>query len=299
VVPLFDEAPSDIPGSGELTFDLDTIEALALGVPKTQADAQALTASADIVIRIGSATSTDPCAEGVYVGTFHVTLAGDDISVDQTSLALPPEALAFVVTGRFAVCLEVTANVNALLTIGEMIFIFGPAAPPDDDDSGGGDDDGGGVDGVTFGQVTFSQANDLGPKWDPASDTIAFATDRDPAVPTSTEPVFNIGYVQADGSGEGNMAVGPNSPYGIGGPMFWVGSTGQLLVNERVVFHEYMTFDASQAPFTRTSNDGDDAAFTRKLFIPGGGGGTSSPCHATAVLSSGVSARRLPLRPTP
>jgi hypothetical protein len=129
------------------------------------------------------------------------------------------------------------------------------------------DDDGVGVTDIT--QITFDTGHELDPQWDPASETIAFQTDRSPAGTS----VRNIGSVQADGSGEGNMAVGPNSGFGVGGPMSWVGTTGLLMVNERVVFHEYMTFDTSQAPFTRTATDGDDEAFTRELLITGGGGG--------------------------
>ncbi len=286
VIPLFDDVPADTPGSGDLHIDRDTIQAIPFAVSKAQPNAQAITGSADVVVRIGSATSTDPCVDGIFVGTFHLTFADGEVSMDQTSLQLSPEALAYVITGRFTICLEVTANVDAMLIIGEMSFIFGPPVEPDDHDDGGGDDDDEGGDdedggdddeggdiAVSIVQVTFDPANDTSPKWDPGSQTIAFTTDRAPAVPTSTEPVLNVGYVQANGSNEGNMAVGPNSPFGVGGPMFWVGTTGQLLVNERVVFHEYMTFDAGQAPFTRTINDGDDAAFTRKLVIPGGGGG--------------------------
>ncbi len=128
-------------------------------------------------------------------------------------------------------------------------------------------DDGGGVGDTT--QVTFDSGNELDSQWDPASETIAFQTDRAPAGTS----IRNIGAVQADGTGEGNIAIGPNSGFGVGGPMSWVGSTGLLMVNERVVFHEYMTFDTSQALFTRTVSDGDDEAFTRELLIPGGGGG--------------------------
>ncbi len=129
-------------------------------------------------------------------------------------------------------------------------------------------DFGGGGEGDVV-QITTDSGNELDPQWDPASETIAFQTDRAPAGTSIT----NIGSVQADGTGEGNMAIGPNSGFGVGGPMFWVGTTGLLIVNERVVFHEYMTFDTGQAPFTRTVNDGDDEAFTRELFITGGGGG--------------------------
>jgi hypothetical protein len=44
-------------------------------------------------------------------------------------------------------------------------------------------------------------------------------------------------------------------------------------LEERAVFHEYLKFDASKAPFTRVVSDGNDAAFTQVLQITGGTGG--------------------------
>ncbi|HAI99452.1 MAG TPA: hypothetical protein DCL97_02160 [Dehalococcoidia bacterium] len=51
-----------------------------------------------------------------------------------------------------------------------------------------------------------------------------------------------------------------------------MGETGLLMTNERISGHSYMTFDTGKAPFDRTAADGNDAAFTRSLVIPGGMG---------------------------
>ena len=114
-------------------------------------------------------------------------------------------------------------------------------------------------------QLTRSTGVDIAPAWDPASETIAYMT--------VAGSVQNIGRVRADGTGEGPMATGPNSPFGIGFSLSWVGGTGLLMTNEQVSLHEYMTFNSALAPFTRTVSNGSDAAFTQKLVIPGGGGG--------------------------
>ncbi|MBI4480114.1 MAG: PD40 domain-containing protein, partial [Acidobacteria bacterium] len=114
-------------------------------------------------------------------------------------------------------------------------------------------------------QLTRSTGVDIAPAWDPASETIAYMT--------VAGSVQNIGRVRADGTGEGPMATGPNSPFGIGFSLSWVGSTGLLMTNEQVSLHEYMTFNSALTPFTRTVSNGSDAAFTQKLVIPGGGGG--------------------------
>lgn len=117
-------------------------------------------------------------------------------------------------------------------------------------------------------RLTFDPGNDYGPVWDPRGEIIAFSTDRTPG------DWRDIGGINADGSGEALLATGPQTPFGLGpGPYSWVGATGQLVVNETVSGHEYLSFDVSMAPFTRTAFNGSDAAFTPKLVINGGGGG--------------------------
>ena len=119
-------------------------------------------------------------------------------------------------------------------------------------------------------RLTLNPGQDINPVWDPASGTIAYM--RSAAASGSGVP-FNLYRVQADGSGEGVMATGPTSGFGLANSPSWIGSTGFLGLEERAVFHEYLRFDASMAPFTRTVTDGNDAAFTRLLSITGGGGG--------------------------
>ncbi len=110
---------------------------------------------------------------------------------------------------------------------------------------------------------------DLDPAWDPRGGAIAFMTSK----PGATDRPYDIGAVAPDGTGERVMASGPNRDIGIGGELSWVGKTGLLMTNERIFIHEYMTFDSAKAPFDRTVQDGNDAAFTRRLVIPGGMGG--------------------------
>lgn len=119
-------------------------------------------------------------------------------------------------------------------------------------------------------QLTFDPASDYYPAWDPASNTIAFMTIRAPSDGVNN----NIGMVQADATGEGNMATGANTSLALAWSLSWVGSTGFLMTNERISFHEYLAFDTSVTlPFNRVVTDGNDAAFTRKLLTPGGSGG--------------------------
>lgn len=122
-------------------------------------------------------------------------------------------------------------------------------------------------------RLTNYAGNDMRPTWDPrpGSDIIAYQTNNGAAATN----IFNLGAVQADGSNERLLARGPDTPFGIAAQNMssWAGTSGRIIVNEAVVFHEYMSFQPQPTTFTRTVGDGNDAAFTGELLIPGGGGG--------------------------
>lgn len=117
-------------------------------------------------------------------------------------------------------------------------------------------------------RITLNQGDDQDPAWDPRGRVIAYMKTKN-----GSERPYDIGGVNPDSTNERVLATGPNQDIGIGGELAWVGSTGRLATNERITFHEYMTFNYNNAPFTRTAKDGDDDAFTRLLQIPGGMGG--------------------------
>lgn len=119
-------------------------------------------------------------------------------------------------------------------------------------------------------RVTLHDGMDIAPAWDPRGGSIAYM--RSAASSGSGVP-FELYQVLPDTPGETVLATGPKSGFGLANSPSWIGSTGTIGLEERVVFHEYLSFDASAAPFTRTVNDGDDAAFTRLMRVPGGGGG--------------------------
>lgn len=119
-------------------------------------------------------------------------------------------------------------------------------------------------------QLTSNSVQETAPAWSPAGNTIVYM--RSAAASGSGVP-FNLYQVQSDGTGEGALATGPGSPWGIGNTPSWLGSTGLLLTEERNTYHEYFSFNTALAPFARTLLDGNDAAFTRILETPGGAGG--------------------------
>lgn len=122
-------------------------------------------------------------------------------------------------------------------------------------------------------RITDISTGAFDPAWNPTGESVAYLLWK------SEGPCANrcadIGVVDPDGENQGVLATGPGpaGDIGIGGHIAWVGQTNVLLTNERNVFHEYMAIDATQAPFSRTAFDGEDAAFTKLLHIPGGMGG--------------------------
>ena len=119
-------------------------------------------------------------------------------------------------------------------------------------------------------RLTENTGQDIFPAWDPRGGTIAYL--RSAAASGSGVP-FNLYQVAPDTPGESVMATGPTLGFGLANSPTWVGSSGRLMLEERAVFHEYLSFDSSQSPFTRIVHDGSDAAFTKELGVPGGGGG--------------------------
>jgi hypothetical protein len=116
---------------------------------------------------------------------------------------------------------------------------------------------------------TLNTGQDTTPAWDPRGNTIVYM--RSAASSGSGVP-YNLYQVQAGTPGESVFATGPTDGFGLANNPGWIGSTGFLGLEERCVYHEYLKFDASKAPFTRTAYDGSDTAFTRLLTVYGGGG---------------------------
>lgn len=143
--------------------------------------------------------------------------------------------------------------------------------PPTPDDSTDVDEEAGEEIGFLGGdpvQLTTSSADQFDPAWDPRDGTIAFMQSQ-----VGQGAPYDIGGVAPDGSSERVMAYGPSQDIGIAGELTWVGESGWLITNERIVFHEYMIFDTAYEPFNRDTKDDGDDAFTRVLEIPGGMGG--------------------------
>ncbi|HUU83234.1 MAG TPA: hypothetical protein VM243_06990 [Phycisphaerae bacterium] len=133
VSPLFDQTPTDTPQTAAITLPTSNVTVIPLAPAKFQSAAQPVTGSGELSIYIDSASSTDPCNQGVLIGTFGLTFTGGVVTIDRASLDVPPAAMDFVLSGTFTICLELTTTVDVELTVPDMGVEYGPSgAPPSD-----------------------------------------------------------------------------------------------------------------------------------------------------------------------
>jgi hypothetical protein len=123
-VPLLNAEPRETVQAAELVLEPAAVQAQPLGVLRPKQSG--VTGTAQVDVRIG-ADGADPCAAGIYLGSFQLSFDDGAVTIADSSLSLPSEALEYVLSGTFTICLEVTATVDVRLTIGEMGVQFGPA----------------------------------------------------------------------------------------------------------------------------------------------------------------------------
>lgn len=118
-------------------------------------------------------------------------------------------------------------------------------------------------------RLTFNQATDTSPAWDPRGGTIAYLRPK-----TTGGSVFDAYRVLSSGQGgEVPLLTGLNTDFGTAVGISWIGTTGFLGIEEAISGFEVLRFDTAQAPFNRTTANGSDAANQLLLSINGGGGG--------------------------
>ncbi|MBI4719549.1 MAG: hypothetical protein HY763_17265 [Planctomycetes bacterium] len=159
VQPLFDP-PADRPASGVIALDAADIDVVPLSTGKVAVSQQDLAGTAQLAMRLANASAEEPCSVGVSLGTVVLTLQSGAVALDRTTLPLSAEALEFVITGTFTICLEMSADVDVRITIDELSVQFGAGVDDGggtvDDDApgdGSGDGDGAGGDGTDDGVV--------------------------------------------------------------------------------------------------------------------------------------------------
>ncbi len=124
----FEQTPTDQPASATLSLQPGKVKALPLPGAAKSLTHQSVSGSATVAVRIADVGSTNPCEEGTYVGSYELTITNGVVTIADSTLDLPPAALAEAITGVFSFCLEVTCTVDVQLIIEELVVTFGAPA---------------------------------------------------------------------------------------------------------------------------------------------------------------------------
>ena len=117
-------------------------------------------------------------------------------------------------------------------------------------------------------RLTLNAGTDYGPAWDPRGETIVYIRSK-----TQSGSVYDAYKVLSSGQGgEQAFLTGLNTDFGVATGLSWIGSSGNLSVEEAISGFEVLNFNTAFAPFNRIQTNGSDSANTLLLSINGGGG---------------------------
>ena|GEM_PF-6692260 len=131
------------PANGRISVNR-AVRVTPLGVGKSTAPLQGINGSFEVDVYIGSLSATDPCTQGTFVGTFHVSAVGSTVTILESSLDVPEPALSELISGAFTLCLAVGGDTDATVIIDNMDVTFGEVKEPsaNDNDNHNGNDNG-------------------------------------------------------------------------------------------------------------------------------------------------------------
>ncbi len=127
----FPSRPTDQPVNVSFDLNARNVQAVPLAVPKVRLLQQPVAGQATVDVLVAAATESDPCTNGTPSGSFTFSFDSLNVNVQDGSFRLPSEAFNFVSTGSFTLCLSVSANADAEISINEIGISFGPLERPD------------------------------------------------------------------------------------------------------------------------------------------------------------------------
>lgn len=122
----FPSQPADRPAGASFSLDARSVQATPLNVAKSEALQQSVNGLAALDVLVAASTEVNPCTGGTLAGQFSFSFDGTNVTMQQGSFELPSTAFDFVRTGSFSLCLGLSANANASITISEIGVNFGP-----------------------------------------------------------------------------------------------------------------------------------------------------------------------------
>lgn len=136
-VRLFDETPPETPPTGQMTLPSTSVGVARRLTEKAAARAQSLpvTGSATVRFSIAAGQSAALCDTAVLLAEYDVSVTTGIASIRDEVYDLTREAMAAMMANDVTICIEVTADFDGEITIGEYYFAFGGgsagATPPD------------------------------------------------------------------------------------------------------------------------------------------------------------------------
>jgi hypothetical protein len=123
---LFEEPPPATPPSATMTLpssEVGVAQRLAKGLQG--ATALPLFGSGTIVFRIASGTDADLCDSAVLLAQYDFVYTSGVASILNEEYEISQQALDIVVTNDVTICIEITVDFAASITIGDFILAFG------------------------------------------------------------------------------------------------------------------------------------------------------------------------------
>lgn len=115
----------------EMTLTLSTAEidpSLAVGHVNPLSKDGAFHAT--IVFHL-AAPGEDACASPLIIGPYEMSMANGHLVIENNSIQLSPQAVALVLSGKFQICVETSADFDGALFFNQLIIEFGRLGPGD------------------------------------------------------------------------------------------------------------------------------------------------------------------------
>jgi len=131
---LFDEPPATVPPSGTMRLPSSEVGVGQL-LSKAVRTGRVLPLNGSGIIRfkIASGQSADLCDSAVLLAEYQLTYNAGVVAIVDEFYDLSAEALAILATNEVTICIEITLDFDAVITLGGFTCTFGGSAPIDAD----------------------------------------------------------------------------------------------------------------------------------------------------------------------
>lgn len=133
----FEQTPTDRPSSATASLRRSSVTVTEPGPGKSLVAQQAISGTASLTITIAEGSAASPCETGIQIGAFVITVDGGQVTAVSGEIDLNSEALSLLLTNDISLCLEMEGDFEAIVTIVDIDFVFGPSETDDVDNDNG------------------------------------------------------------------------------------------------------------------------------------------------------------------